>query len=359
VRNSAGRTYLYYRRNGQRIPLPQPEGSAAFLAAYDQAHGSHQSFAPGATGRHTVDEAITAYLASADYRQLAPSSSRDYRRTLDEFRSAFGELPLRALDEAWIERLRTKYMDRPINWNGLRSRMIVVARLYRRLHPGAVTANHWEASRRLKVEKSNQNRPWKPEILLAVMRAATPEFRALLVGYLLTVQRGGDVTRFSPAQYDAIQRTLTIEQAKTGESLVLHVPESLARVLERMKGQHRDRLFLTPRGRPWTTANAQETLARLLEQLKLERYTLHGLRATGPVALKLLGFENRAIRALTGHTSDSNLEVYLRGVDHYPLARQAQEALQGQFAALLEEAESGANPKRFTGRTGRASRRPM
>ncbi|HWL67401.1 MAG TPA: hypothetical protein VNS22_03350, partial [Geminicoccus sp.] len=102
---------------------------------------------------------------------------------------------------------------------------------------------------------------------------------------------------------------------------------------------------------------AQETLARLLGHLGLERYTLHGLRATGPVALKLLGFENRAIRALTGHTSDANLEVYLRGVDHYPLARQAQEALEQQFSALLEEAEDGANTRRFAGVTGRAAGR--
>lgn len=181
------------------------------------------------------------------------------------------------------------------------------------------------------------------------MRAAAPEFRALLVGYLLTVQRGGDVTRCSPSQYDAAQRTLTIEQGKTGEALVLHVPNSSARVLDRMKGQHQERLFLTPRGKPWTTANAQETLARLLGILGLKRYTLHGLRATGPVALKLLGFESRAIRALTGHTSDANLDVYLRGVDHYPLARQAQAALEQQFSALLDAAEEGTNARRIHG----------
>ena len=47
-----------------------------------------------------------------------------------------------------------------------------------------------------------------------------------------------------------------------------------------------------------------ESRARLVEQLDLEHYTLHGLRKTGPSALKMLGFESRAIRSLTGHTSD-------------------------------------------------------
>jgi hypothetical protein len=73
------------------------------------------------------------------------------------------------------------------------------------------------------------------------------------------------------------------------------------------------------------------------------------------VALKMLGFENRTIRALTGHTSDANLEVYLAGVDHYPLAKAGQEALEDQFGDLLSEAETNANGRKFSGVTGRAA----
>jgi hypothetical protein len=107
------------------------------------------------------------------------------------------------------------------------------------------------------------------------------------------------------------------------------------------------------------TGNAQETLARLLAYLKLPRYTLHGLRATGPVALKMLGFENRAIRTLTGHSSDRDLEIYLQGVEGYPLAKAAQEALAGAFGDLLEEvlASPEANARRFAGVMGRAAKR--
>lgn len=74
-----------------------------------------------------------------------------------------------------------------------------------------------------------------------------------------------------------------------------------------MQGCHPERLFVTPHGEARTTSNAQETLRRLLRILGLPRYTLHGLRATGPVALKMMGFENRAIHALTGHETDANL----------------------------------------------------
>ena len=74
------------------------------------------------------------------------------------------------------------------------------------------------------------------------------------------------------------------------------------------------------------------------------------------MALKLLGFENRALRALTGHTSDQNLETYLRGTEHYPLAHAAQEALAVHFEPLLEAALGGqGNQRRFAGVTGRAA----
>jgi hypothetical protein len=108
-------------------------------------------------------------------------------------------------------------------------------------------------------------------------------------------------------------------------------PVSRTPELRLLKGRRADRLFVTPRGKPWTTGNAQETLQRLLGILGLPRFTLHRLRATGPVALKLLGFENSAIRALTWHTSDQNQELCLHGVDHHPLAKAAQEALDGSL----------------------------
>ncbi|NKC33465.1 tyrosine-type recombinase/integrase [Falsiroseomonas selenitidurans] len=359
TRGAGGQTYLYYRRAGRRTPLPGPEGSGTFIRAYEAARAATESQAPRTTGRHTLDDAITLYLASADFLAHAANTRTDYRRVLDPFRAQFGTLALPAIDEAWIAALREKYAAAPVAWNSLRSRMISVVRLYRTLQPGVLGANHWETSRRLKVPKPavKAHRPWPAAVLVAVLRAATPEFRCLLVGYLLTAQRGGDVTRLESRQWNQANATLNLGQQKTGEPLLIHVPEALAAAFNAMADRHPKRLFVTPRGEAWTTSNAQETLRRLLGILGLDRYTLHGLRATGPVALKMLGFENRAIRSLTGHRTDANLEVYLDGVDHYPLARQAQEALAETFAPVLTQALSGANDRRFSGVTGRAARK--
>ncbi len=102
VAKADGRTYLYYQRDGQRVGLPGPLGSAAFHAAYDGVHrGFEGSRLAAAAERvaHTVDRAITAYLASADFRVLKPGSQADYRRVLDRFRGHFGHLLLARVTE--------------------------------------------------------------------------------------------------------------------------------------------------------------------------------------------------------------------------------------------------------------------
>ena len=349
-----GSLYLYYRRDGRSLPLTGPEGSAAFLSEYDAAHAQFERD-PGTWNTHTLGHAIEDYLKSADFRSLAPNTQSSYTRELGRVSAASGAVYLDHIDLAWMERLRDAYVGRGEQWNSLRSRMVAVFDRYRKLHPARMPHNPWRDVRRLPVAQSDQNRLWPDDVLLTVLRAATPEFRALLVTLLLTGQRISDVVALSPEQYDPSRATLTLAQIKTAKPMQLHVPTALAQVFAAMAGRVKNRLLVSPRGRPWNAKGAEETLRVLLRHVKLDRYTLHGLRATGPSALKSLGFENRAIRALTGHDSDQNLEVYLRGVASYPMAKIAQDALADRFEQVMGEAIVGSNSRRFSGVTGRAA----
>ena len=351
------RVWLYYRRGGRRWPLPGPEGSALFLEAYGRIHSSY-GVLRGDTPRGTpgtVDAAVLLYLQSADFRRLTARSQTDYRRVLDSFRGAFGPLYLADLDVAWWERLRDRYAAAAISWNNLRSRMRDVISMYRRRHPEHVPVHPLLEVRRLGVAESDQNRAWPPDVLRQVFAAATPAFRALLAGYLLTAQRGGDVTSWRWDQYDQEHQALAMRQRKTGKALPMPVSALLSDVIDGQRGRHPVYVFASPRGRRWTTGNAQETLARLLSDLRLPRYTLHGLRATGPTALKRQGMENRRIRELTGHDSDRNLETYLRGAGGMEMRQEAVEMLQAIFDPLVSGAVAGGNQRRFAGVTGRAA----
>jgi integrase len=302
-----------------------------------------------------VDAAITLFLRRADFQHLAPASQRLYRHVLDRFRGAFGPLHLVDCDLGWWEDLRNRHARAPIAWNMLRQRMIEVIKLYRRLHPELLPTNPLLETARLPVPQSDRNRAWPLPVLRQVLQAATPNFRSLIIAYLLTAQRGGDVTGWRRDQYDAHARTITMRQQKTREAMILHVPELLAEAIAAQPAQHPTRLLCTPRGLPWKLANAQETLARLLAQLDLPRLTLHGLRATGPTELKRQGMDNRKLREITGHTSDATLEIYLRGAGGFEARHEVAEALQAVFDPVVAAAADG-KTRRFAGTTGRAAR---
>lgn len=259
------------------------------------------------------------------------------------------------MTDAWVADLRDALKEDPIRWNTIRSRMSDVFIRWRRASGEQSLQNPWREVRRLAVGDSDQNRPWPDDVLAAVLKAATAEFRSLVVTLLLTSQRLGDACQMQPDAYAAGPKTLTFRQEKTKAKMVIHVPEFLAGTLESMAGRRPDRLLVTPRGKGWTPSNAQETLATLRTVLDIGRYTLHGLRATGPVALIGLGFSPEEIIRLTGHTDVSGLRPYLRGVDRHSMAVPLQEALGGRFSEVLEQASGGGNARKFSGVTGRAA----
>lgn len=264
----------------------------------------------------TVAAAITAYLGGADFAGLKPNSQRHYSLALDRPRADFGPLQIHKLDSGWWEAFRAKYGQHVGEWNLIRSRMRDVIRLHRQ----AIAHDPLAEVRRIKTPRSTQNRLWPHDVLRQVMAAATPEFRTLLIIYLLTAQRGGDVTTLTHDAYDQRCGLLTLDQDKTETPVVLAVPKPLAAALATMAGRHPERLLVTPRGEPWTTSNAQETLRRMLANLGLPRFTLHGLhglRATGTTALVMAGVPNRAGRALTGHQDDKTSKDYTRGAAHF------------------------------------------
>jgi integrase len=323
----------------------------------------HANFGMVEKGKHiaasTVEAAIITYLKSADHLQLGESSRGDERRILDKFRNLFGTLHVADLDLSWWSKLRDKYSknEDPIGWNQLRAKMRRVFQRFRIDHSGIMPTNPLFEIKPLRVPDSDANRAWPLPVFEAVLRAATPEFRALLVLYVMTAQRGSDVTKMSPQQYDTESRTITLRQKKTGKDLVLRVPDALASTLADMQGRHAVHLLLTPRGKPWNIKNAQETLRTLLSNLGLDRYTLDGLRATGPTELRLAGETKEDLQILLRHFSITTTEGYLKGAADFPAIARMQEALAVILTPTLESALVGATQTRAAEAVGCGGRK--
>ena len=351
---SRGTDFFYYRRDGKRHPLAGPENSPAFLADYKKAHAEFERDAADA-GRHTVGAAIREYRAGADHARLASASTRHYELYLGELETRAGDVLLVDVTADWVDGLRDRLADDPHRWNRIRSLMRQVTAAYLRRHPEAATENPWFGSKRIKVANSTQNRPWPDAVLIAVLRDATPAFRALITCLLLSAQRIGDVCSWPDEAYDPETRILKFTQGKTGTPMALKVPPFMADALAGTRGQVPGRLLATARGRAWTKVNAEEILLGMRARLGLERYTLHGLRGTGASALVMLGFSLEQVIAMTGHTDIRALRPYLQGVENMALAAPLQAALEERYGEVLSVGAE--NTRSYSGVTGKAARK--
>ena len=356
AQQSKGKTYLYYRRGGERVQLPGPEGSAAFLNAYLEIHTKHVG-QQSSSAIHTIKAAIVWFMAPDRLEWLAfkPATQRYYKRLLETVRSNAGHLPMADIDDHWVYGLKKKIGGKPQVWNKTRQLMATIWQEYGVVNRIDLPKNPWRESRRIKEAESEQNRKWPVEIINAIFSEATPEFRGVLIACLLTSQRIGDVVNLRDNDYDPTTRKWRFQQGKTEKWMTLTVGDMLAESFEATRGRVSGYLLCTPRGVRWTKARAEETLLSIRDRLGLGQYTLHGLRSTGPSAARQNGVSLQVLMALTGHTTEKSLRVYLRGVDDEPFAAQAAEHLEAIFKPVLEAINVGANMNSTSGRTGKAA----
>ena len=267
--------------------------------------------------RAPAHRAVYDYLISANFKQISIHSQRHYRQHLDLFTKDWGHFLMTSIDHRWVDLYRTKLFDagRLNTWNEIRKVMIQVTDQFINHHPLQIPFNPWQRVKRLQVlidEAERQNRPWPPEVIVKVLRNATPAFRRLLLVYLYTGQRGGDVVRMggSEVEYDASERVLIFTQQKTRKKMNLPVPASL--YFDPCPGRRGLRLSSRP-GVPSGTPSTPQTWRTLLKNLGLERYTLHGLRSTVAATLGEEGFNETVLMAQAGWDDSRTARRYIAG----------------------------------------------
>jgi hypothetical protein len=114
-------------------------------------------------------------------------------------------------------------------------------------------------------------------------------------------------------------------------------------------------LLLSPRGVPWTRANATDTLALLLVNEGLDKYTLHGLRATVATRLAEHGIGELVLIAQGGWPESRTVQGYISAADRSRIQASAAPVVEAEIGPPVRLAEIGGNPNRVAGATGRAA----
>lgn len=327
-RDRHGKVRRYFRRPGHKqAPLPGLPGSDEFMAAYRQALDGVTAprIAPGAsrTRPGTVAALVAAYLGSARFRGLAPSTQATYLGIIDRFRQEHGDKRVALLQREHIVRFLNRKAATPAaanNW------LRMVRMLMQFAVAEGVRGSDPTAGIKGLRHRSDGFYTWS-EADIAAFEARHPvgtRARLALALLLYTAQRRCDVVRIGrPHVRDGV---LAIRQQKTGTFVEIPIHPELARIIEATPVEHPQCLtFLaTQYGQPFTPAGFTNWFRERCAEAGLPKgCSPHGLRKAASRRLAEAGCTAHQIMAITGHRTLKEVTRYTDAADRKRLAESA------------------------------------
>lgn len=286
--------YYYHRATGKR--LQGEPGSPAFLASYAEAENSRI-----VTVKDTLAGLIERFQGSQDWRNLAESSKREYRRIFKIVEGKYGTLPLPGLEDRafrvdvldWRDKHAAKAPREADYRVTALARVLAWAADRGILHINVLT----DVKRAYHADRSDKI--WLPEHVEAFNKVAPAELQRCVMLALHTGQRQGDLIRLTWTSFDGL--ALTLRQSKG--KVRVRVPCTKA-LKETLDGMTRDTALIltTSTGRAWKGKNLQHRMRHYMDVAKIEGLHFHDLRGTAVTMLSEAGCTPQEIAAITGHS---------------------------------------------------------
>jgi integrase len=291
---SRGREYFYYQSGrgtaaaGERVALPSDPRSPEFWVALRAAQGGVVTDVP------TVSSVIDQFLTSTAFKRVSAGTQDQYERALRYIRTAWGDLPAAGVRPVHAHALMDGLSDTPGKANNVLSalRALSTWALGRDLIPNewtkGVTSNR----------AASGHKPWTDEQIAAAHEHLTGMVRRGVMLALYTGQRGSDVVRMGWTDVDGDGGVRVIQQKTKVELWCPILPELAA---EMATWEKRPGPFMVHERGAFTRKIFDKHFARQRDKvLALKGVTLHGLRATAVVRLRMAGVSHQEIQALVG-----------------------------------------------------------
>jgi integrase len=165
---------------------------------------------------------------------------------------------------------------------------------------------------------------WPDDVIEKFLETASPRKQYLVEivnGLHYTGQRGSDLVKMKWTDYDG--ELINVVQQKTGERIWLHCPTPLRMMLDTMP-RHGEFIFNSKWKRPYAHAGTLGcAIGRHLDAIKIEGYSMHGLRKNAGMELAFAGCTVPEIMAVLGHKSPKMAMFYVKQAEKKTLGRTA------------------------------------
>jgi integrase len=322
-----GKVRHYLRKPGIKpVALPGLPGSDEFMGAYTAAlagiPGTDTRIQIGSsrTRAGSISAMIAGYLASAKFANLAPTSKAQYQRFLEDLRTDYGDMSMKALQRKHVAQMIDDRKDRPTNARDfLRCLRIVIA------HAIRVGARDDDPTIKMTVDVPNTggHHSWS-ETEIAAFRAhyqiGTKERLALEI-LLGTALRCADAIRLGPQHVHNGALVMPRTQ-KTKADVTIPISAELATAITAAPTGNLVYL-LNEHGRPFPAAGFSRWFGGRAKLARLTRCSAHGLRKAAARRLAEAGCSAPEIASITGHRSLKEVQRYIDAADRVRLAANA------------------------------------
>lgn len=333
---ASGKTiyYCYAWRGGPLLKTksgdPMQPGDALLADAYAAARDRRKTPAT-----HDLNEIITRYRASSDFRATAPKTRQEYDRYLDVIRGRFGPLTREQLQapatrgefKEWRDSLADTPRAADFAW------AVLVRVLSFAKDRGMLSVNIAERGGKL-YRAARKERIWSDEEIAVFQAVAPPHMRLALRLALWTGQRKGDLLRLTWSDYDG--RSIKLRQSKSGTRVMIPV-EPLVAELDAARSA--GAILKNSRGQAWTSDGFDTSWRKVCGIAGITALTFHDLRGTAVTRMALAGCTVPEIAAVTGH-SLRDVEAML---DLHYLGGRAELAESAMQKVMRRNAISGLN----------------
>jgi len=336
-----GKRRVRFRKSGFTTYITGTPWGEDFMRQYAQAldgvKAQASSVGAGRTIAGTVNALVVDYLdpqSTSPFKTGAPETQRTRRNILENFRAAYGHLPLYRTDTSGrrtmlltrehVQQIVNKKAGTPFAQRNFLNTLR--AMFDWAMKEGRVPDNPTFGVKRVKV-KTTGYKTWAEDHIarFEVTHAIGTKARLAFALLLYTGQRRGDVIKIGRQHIS--DNVLTIDQGKTegGEEAHQEIPvhPKLREIIDATPTIGVKTLLVTHLGKPYTAAGFGNWFRELCNAADCLDVSAHGLRKATARRLAEIGCTTNQIASITGHATLGEVQRYTRAADRKRMAREA------------------------------------
>jgi integrase len=329
------RVYFRHPQTQHLTRLPDDEKSTLFATTYDAllrtmnevpkarapnvrvrryVGGERVQYLPPSLGWFIEQWLRSDYFNPENPKAYAKGTRYNYRKAADMLRARLGSGTFADLDQEAVE-VYSAEVARAHGPSAGDDQISLISNLWQfatgfkefkrngRLNPTVRIKRHYE-------HDGEGHLAWPEEVIEAFDQDCPPHLQFIRMGLQYTGQRGGDVVKMRWEDFDG--RRVYVMQEKTGKKLWLNCPKPLLIALQReQRKTNREFIFHHAYDAPYANAQTMSHAIRhRLDALKIEGYTMHGLRKNAGMELAEAGCTVEQIMSVLGHKTPKMAMFY-------------------------------------------------